>query len=71
MEDFTVALTCLFCDAVLQGDNDLEFTGDLIKCQNCGQENDYNSLIEAAKEKALEKAKHEIELSLKHILKGL
>ncbi len=71
MENFTVELTCLFCNSVLSGDLDLEFkSGDLIKCQSCGQENDYDSLLEVAKEKAIDMAKQEIESSLKDIFKG-
>lgn len=49
MEDgnFTIELKCLFCDCHLEGDSDQEFSsGDLIKCQNCSELNDYDSLLD-------------------------
>ncbi|EKO3929276.1 hypothetical protein [Vibrio metschnikovii] len=56
MEDgnFTVELKCLFCDCPLEGDPDQEFSsGDLIKCQNCNELNDYDSLLDVAAEEGL------------------
>ena len=53
-ENFTITLTCLFCDATLTKKDNEEFNSDdLIKCQNCGEENDYESVFEIAKEQAL------------------
>ena len=70
MENFTVSLTCLFCDAVLEGDTSIEYkTGDLIKCQNCEAENGYDSLIEIAKNKGIEIAKTNLENEIKNIFK--
>ncbi|MFA5215132.1 hypothetical protein [Sulfuricurvum sp.] len=69
-ENFTVSLTCLFCDVGLEGDTCVEYkSGDLIKCQNCDAENDYGSLIEIAKSKGIEKVKLDIENELKNIFK--
>ncbi|OEF20695.1 hypothetical protein A145_03050 [Vibrio splendidus 5S-101] len=56
MEDgnFTIELKCLFCDCPLEGDSDQEFSsGDLIKCQNCSELNDYDSLLDVAGEEGL------------------
>lgn len=70
MEDFTVSLTCVFCDVVLEGDTSIEYkSGDLIKCQNCEAENDYDSLIEIATTKGMEKVQADIESELENILK--
>lgn len=69
-ENFTVLLTCLFCDSVLEGDTSIEYkSGDLIICQNCGAENDYDSLIEIATTNAMEKVQADIESKLENIFK--
>lgn len=74
MEDktFAVELKCLFCDCILEGDTEKEYTsGDLLKCQECGEFNDYDSLIEIAidegKAKATEYAQEEIQKMFKNI----
>jgi hypothetical protein len=70
MENFTVSLTCLFCDTLLEGDTSIEHkSGDLIKCQNCEAENDYGSLIEIAKDKGIAKVKENLESELKILFK--
>jgi len=49
--NLTIKLKCFFCDSELEGDNEKEyFSGDMIECQECGEFNDYDSLIEVAKE---------------------
>jgi len=51
MEDknFTVELKCLFCDCVLEGDTQTEYvSGDMLKCQECEELNDYDALIDIA-----------------------
>lgn len=51
MEDkvFTVSLKCLFCDCPLEGDTDKEYSsGDMLKCQNCEELNDYDALMDVA-----------------------
>jgi len=48
-KNFTIELKCLFCDCVLEGDTEKEYTsGDLLKYQECHKLNDYDSLIEVA-----------------------
>jgi len=52
-ENFTIEVLCLFCHSTLTADEDMEFeSGDLIKCNSCGEMNDYDSVVEVAKEKA-------------------
>ena len=73
-KSFTVELKCLFCDCVLQGDTEKEYlSGDLIKCQECEDLNDYDSLMEIAttegKEKVAEYAQSEIEKMLNNVFK--
>lgn len=71
MEDF-VAFTCLFCEAELVGDSGVVYkSGDLIVCKNCNRDNDYDSLFEVAKERAIDTAKKEIYSSLKKSFKKL
>jgi hypothetical protein len=49
MEDktFTISLKCLFCDCPLEGDTNKEYSsGDMLKCQNCEELNDYDALMD-------------------------
>ena len=60
-ESFTITLTCLFCDAILTKKGNEEFNSDdLIRCQNCGEENDYESVYEIAKQQGIEQVKNEV-----------
>lgn len=70
--DSTVPLICLFCKSPLEGDTSAEYnSGDLIKCTHCGEENDYDSLIEVAKEQALETGKNILQTELDKVMKNL
>lgn len=73
-KEFTIELICLFCDCVLQGDTDKEYSsGDLLQCQECNELNDYDSLIDVATEEGREKveeyAQKEIDKMLNNIFK--
>ncbi len=69
-ENFTITLNCIFCDSPLQREDNQEFqSGDMIKCSNCEQENDYDSLIEIAKEQVMELVKNEVESKFKNMFK--
>lgn len=71
-ENFTITLSCLFCDAALTKEENKELhSGDLIKCQNCGEENDYESVYEIAKEQGIEQVKNEVMNELKKSFSGL
>lgn len=76
MEDkeFNITLKCLFCGCDLQGDMAKEFqSGDMLKCQECGELNDYDSLVEVAVEEGkasvADYANKEIAKILKRIFK--
>lgn len=74
IEPITVELTCLFCDSVLSGDEDAEFeSGDMIQCAECSENNDYDSVLEVAKEKGVaameKKAKEAIEKEFSKLFK--
>lgn len=54
---FNISLKCLFCGCELKGDPEKQYaSGDMIKCTQCEEMNDYNSLQEVA----LEKGKGEV-----------
>jgi hypothetical protein len=70
MENFSVSLTCLFCSAILEGRQDATFkSGDLIPCSQCGESNDYDSVLEVAKEKAVAQVKDSLQAKLSTIFK--
>lgn len=76
MEDkeFHITLKCLFCGCDLKGDTEKKYqSGDMLKCQECGELNDYESLMEVAVEEgkasAVDYAKEEIAKMLKGIFK--
>ena len=70
--DFTVSLKCLFCGGALEGPEDAEYqSGDLIKCTKCGEENDYDSVLEIAKEEGAGQVKDMVEDELQKQFKGL
>ena len=70
--DFNVTLLCLFCRAPLQGPEDAEYSsGDLIKCTKCNEENDYDSVLEVAKEKGISEVTKAVEDQLNKTIKKL
>lgn len=67
-----VTLLCLFCKAPLQAKEGIKYSsGDLIKCSQCGEENDFDSLLGVAKEEGIEKMKEPIVECIKNEFKGL
>lgn len=71
---FTVNLNCLFCDCPLEHDSEKELSsGDMLKCQNCEELNDYDALIDVAAEKgkaiAVDFAKDEVNKMLQKMFK--
>ncbi|KJF94103.1 hypothetical protein CTN03_18175 [Photobacterium angustum] len=73
-KSFTIEIKCLFCDCVLEGDSNKEYSsGDMLKCQNCHELNDYDALIDVAAEEGevlvAEYAKKEIEKTLGSLFK--
>lgn len=76
MEDkeIHIMLKCLFCGCNLKGETEKKYqSGDMLKCQECGELNDYDSLIEVAVEEgkasAVDYAKEEVAKMLKGLFK--
>lgn len=70
--EIKVTLACLFCGATLQGPEDAKYSsGDLIKCAQCSEQNDYDSVMEVAKEKGMKQLKEAVEDQLRNEFKGL
>ena len=71
-KNYSVEVECLFCDAALKVEVGKEYqSGDMIKCSECGELNDYDSLLDVAKEKGMELVKVELEKELKSKFKNL
>lgn len=73
-KEFRITLKCLFCGCDLKGNTEKKYeSGDMLKCQECGELNDYDSLrdvtVEGRKELAVNYAKEEISKMLKDIFK--
>ena len=63
-----IKMYCLFCKSEqfeLPAENYQPSDGEMIKCANCGKLNDYTSMLEVAKEKAMQIAKEEAEKMVK------
>ncbi|MCG9039582.1 hypothetical protein [Laribacter hongkongensis] len=70
-KEFHIILKCLFCGCDLKGDKDKEYhSGDLLKCQQCNELNDYDSLmavaLEEGKAATIDYAKDELAKLLKN-----
>ena len=71
-KNYTIKVVCLFCDAALKVEEEKEYqSGDMIKCSECEELNDYDSVLDIAKEKGVELAKNELEKELKSMFKNL
>ncbi len=70
--EFEITVLCLFCQVPLQAEENSQFeSGDLIKCESCGEQNDYDSVIEVAKEQGIDRVKSQVEGELKKTMKNL
>ena len=57
-EELSVDLLCLSCQQQLRGEKNKAYrSGDKIKCDSCGELNDYDQVIEAAQKTAVEMIK--------------
>jgi hypothetical protein len=71
---FEINLKCLFCDCNLEGNTEKKYSsGDMLKCQACGELNYYDALMEVAidegKQAVAQYAKDEIANMLKNVFK--
>lgn len=72
ISDRTITLKCLFCQAELVGSAGKEYlSGDLVKCASCGEENDFDSVLEVAKEVGMKEVAKEVEGQLAKQFKNL
>lgn len=70
--DFRVDLRCLFCGCALEGPEDAEYhPGDLIKCAKCGEGNDYDSVLDVAKEEGMARVKDVVQERLQETFRDL
>lgn len=70
--EFQITLGCLFCGCDLKGDSERQYeSGDMIKCQECGELNDYDSLVEVAREEGRASAVNYVNNEISKMLKGI
>lgn len=63
---------CLFCNSPLTAPEDAEFqSGDMIKCEKCGNMNDWDSVFAATEERALEATQKAVQKNLDKFAKNL
>ncbi|UCC56647.1 MAG: hypothetical protein JSU75_02500 [Gammaproteobacteria bacterium] len=61
-QELSVDLLCLHCQEQLRGEtNKIYKPGDTIKCDSCGELNDYERVIEIAQQKVVELIKSQTE----------
>ncbi len=71
-DNFEIPLRCLFCRAPLQAAEDSSFhAGDLIKCLSCGEDSEYESVLEVAKEEAQDFAQQLLDKEMSKLAKKL
>ncbi|KAF7765531.1 hypothetical protein PUND_a1227 [Pseudoalteromonas undina] len=69
-KQFEISLKCLFCDCELQGDTEKEYSsGDMLECQECGELNDYDALIDVAADEGREVAAKYVNEEIEKMLK--
>lgn len=70
---FHIALKCLFCGCNLKkGDTEKTYhSGDLLKCQECGELNDYDSLLKVAVDEGKSAIVSHVRNEIKAMLKGI
>ena len=62
-----VSLKCLFCGLVLDVDQEIADnikSGDQVKCNHCGESNDFDSIVKVAEEEVVISAEKDIKESL-------
>lgn len=70
--ELKITLKCLFCGSTLKGPEDAEYhSGDLIKCTECGEENDFDSVLDVAKEEGIETMKGVLQEQLQEKFKDI
>ena len=71
-DEFVIEVLCLFCHKPLKENEAVMLnSGDLIKCESCGELNDYDSVINIAKEKGVNEANKQIKKELDNMMNNL
>jgi hypothetical protein len=70
--DMRIEIRCLFCEAALMVDKKKQYSsGDMLKCVECGELNDYDSVLVVAREKGIELVRKTVEKQLQDQFKDL
>ena len=71
-KNYSIEVKCLFCDVTLKTEKGQKYqSGDITKCSECGELNDYDSVLDVAKEKGVKLVKRELEKELRSNFKTL
>lgn len=71
-KQYSIEVICLFCDTSLKVEEGKTYeSGDMINCSECGELNDYDSVLDIAKEKGVQLVKDELEKEIKSKFKNL
>lgn len=72
-KEYKAILECVFCGSTqfeLPEENYQPQEGELVKCSNCGRENDFSSIKDLAVNEKIEEIKEEYVNMVKDIFKG-
>ena len=70
--DIIIFLECLFCGTPLEKRKGAEYkSGDLIKCNKCAESNDYDSVLNVAKEEVLTSVKDDLKEKAQSVFKNM
>lgn len=71
-DNLEIPLRCLFCKVPLQAAEDSSFhSGDLIRCHSCGEDSEYESVVEVAKEEAEDHVQQLLDKEMSNLAKKL
>jgi hypothetical protein len=71
-QELKIPVVCLFCGAPLEGPIGTSYSsGDLIKCLQCGEGNDFDSVVKVAQEKGVKQVASAVRDDIKKTFKDL
>ena len=72
LDTIQVEVTCLFCDSPIRTSDTEEYkSGDVVKCEECGEGNDFDSLLDVAKERLFQKGANAVNQQIESAMKNL
>jgi len=72
IKDFRITIRCLFCNSGIIVEEGKKYeSGDMLKCIECGELNDFHSLINVAKEEGMKQLKEKVERQLHNEFKDI